>query len=102
MNIFDIQKFLSSENEITNSLFNNKSIRIEQIISTGQSSPENFWYNQIENEWVLILEGEGIIEFTDSSYKKLTKGEYLFIPAHCKHRVKKTIDPTIWLAVFFS
>ncbi len=102
MNLFDINKYLPANNEIFNNLFNNKIIRIEQIISSGQSSPEDFWYDQVDNEWVLILEGEGIIEFADNSYKILTKGEYLFIPAHCKHRVKQTLNPTIWLAIFFT
>lgn len=42
-------------------------LRIEQIISFGHSSPEGFWYDQDQHEWVLALKGaarlsiEGIV-----------------------------------------
>src|SRR5262245_21279157 len=30
-------------------------VRIERIISYGQSSPKDFWYDQPQHEWVLVL-----------------------------------------------
>lgn len=30
-------------------------IRIERIVSAGQSSPPDFWYDQPEGEWVMVL-----------------------------------------------
>ena len=90
--------------EIIETILTNKNIRIERIISKGQSSPEDFWYDQTENEWILVLEGKAIIKFEDESIITLHKGDYLLIPANKKHRVEWT-DPkqhTIWLSIFFS
>lgn len=90
-------------NEVFTDLVTSHSVRIERIVSSGQSSPESGWYDQDENEWVLVLEGFGTIAFEDGSEKTLCKGDYLTIPAHQKHKVSRT-DPdnlTIWLAVFY-
>ena len=32
-------------------------IRIERIVSHGQASPEGFWYDQDQHEWVIVLKG---------------------------------------------
>ena len=32
-------------------------LRIERIVSTGQASPEGFWYDQPQDEWVIVLRG---------------------------------------------
>lgn len=90
--------------EIIETILTHNNIRIERIISKGQSSPEDFWYDQIENEWILVLEGKAMIKFENESIITLHKGDYLLIPSHQKHRVEWT-DPkrhTIWLAIFFS
>lgn len=78
-------------------------VRIERILSRGQTSPVAGWYDQTEHEWVLVLEGCGIIGFEDGREIKLQKGDCLNIPAHVKHKVQWT-DPystTIWLCVFY-
>ena len=79
-------------------------VRIERIISKGHKSPDEGWYDQCENEWVLVLEGSGSILFEDGRELTLEKGDYLNIPCHTKHRVSWT-EPgqvTVWLAVFYS
>ncbi|MCU8148017.1 cupin domain-containing protein [Vibrio vulnificus] len=65
-------------------------VRIERIVSHGHHSPETGWYDQEEHEWVVILQGEGEIEFEAGNIVHLTKGEHLFIPAHQKHKVRWT------------
>jgi cupin 2 domain-containing protein len=94
----------SMEKEIFEDLLKNDSVRIERIISKGQSSPEFGWYDQEENEWVIVLEGAGIISYEDGREEKLCKGDFLNIPAHTKHKVKWTAPDTttIWLAVFYK
>lgn len=92
------------EEEIFEDLLNYGNVRIERIISEGQSSPPEGWYDQEEHEWVVVLQGSGIIAFENGREIKLLKGDYLNIPAHEKHKVKWT-DPeciTIWLAVFYK
>lgn len=78
--------------------------RVERIVSKGHSSPENFWYDQQENEWVLVFKGAGELEFEDGEIVQLGVGDYVNIPAHKKHRVSWT-DPeeeTVWLAIFYT
>jgi cupin 2 domain-containing protein len=38
-------------------LFARKGVRIERIVSTGQSTPEDQTYKQESDEWVLLLTG---------------------------------------------
>lgn len=77
-------------------------VRIERIVSTGHRSPEDFWYDQAENEWVLVLTGFAMVEFEDRTVQ-LNPGDYLNIPARTLHRVEWTAagEPTVWLAVFY-
>lgn len=79
----------------------NGDVRIERIISTGQTTPDDKWYDQETDEWVILLEGNAIILFEDSVEISLQKGDYILIKAHEKHRVTYTsTEPEcIWLAV---
>lgn len=83
-------------------IFKNDKIKVEKIVSNGQSSPLNFWYEQKENEYILLLEGFAILEFEDFEVE-LKKGDCLNINSMQKHRVKFTSqeEPTIWFAVFY-
>lgn len=89
-----------STEEIFETLFSNEVIKIERIISYGQTSDEHFWYDQNEDEFVLVLEGDAIIEYDSNEIIELHQNDSLFIPAHQKHKVTYTSNPTIWLAVF--
>ena len=40
-------------NEIFEDIVKTDALRIERIISKGQTSPESGWYEQPENEWFL-------------------------------------------------
>ena len=100
-NIFE-QIIVDKNEENFFEIFKNEKIKIEKIVSNGQTSPENFWYEQEENEFVLLLEGFAIVEFEDFEME-LKKGDCLNIKAMQKHRVKFTSlnEPTIWFAVFY-
>ena len=101
-NIFKNLPTNSDTEEIIEIIEKNDNIRIERIISTGQHSPENFWYEQNENEFVILLKGEAELEFEDKTINMLP-GDNLLIPALQRHRVKSTSkkEKTIWLAVFY-
>ena len=91
------------EAEVFETLVNSETVKIERIISKGHTTPESDWYDQTQNEWVIILQGEATLTFEHGEKICLTTGDYLNIPAHQKHRVSWT-DPnqeTIWLAVFY-
>lgn len=101
-NVFaEIPTTVSSE--VFDDLLSTKNLRIERILSHGQSSPELGWYDQDENEWVVVLSGFGVIEFEDGREVRLNKGDYLNIKAHEKHKVKATSlkEVTVWLAIFY-
>ena len=88
--------------ELFQTLLSNKQIKIERIISKDHSSSVNNWYDQIQDEWIILLEGQAKLQFeNNTALLNLNPGDYLFIPAHSKHRVHWT-DPTIttiWLAI---
>jgi len=90
--------------ELVEELVNNQAVRIERIISDGHASPEDGWYDQTQNEWVLVLSGEGNLEFEDGRKITLGAGDYVNIKAHEKHKVTSTTNSnkTIWLAIFYD
>lgn len=92
----------SLREELTETLVSTASVRIERIVSHGQSSPEGFWYDQSEHEWVVVLQGAARLQFEDE-HVELRPGDFVNIPAHRKHRVEWTTpdEPTVWLAVFY-
>lgn len=91
--------------EITEVIAENERVRIERIISRGHNSPRQFWYDQPQDEFILLLTGEAVLLFKDQLSKiRLSSGDYLIIPAHTLHRVDWTsaAENTIWLAVFLG
>ncbi len=101
-NIFKDIK-VDKEKEQFIDLLKHQNVRIERIVSNGQCSPVGFWYEQEENEFVLLLKGEAILEFEDREVT-LKEGDFINIPSYEKHRVKSTLEnsATIWLAVFYK
>jgi cupin 2 domain-containing protein len=90
--------------EISTVLYDNDKVKIERIVSTGQASPPGFWYDQPQQEWVILLSGSAVIRFNDrEKLISLQKGDFLMIPAHQLHRVESTSqeENTLWLAFFF-
>lgn len=79
-------------------------VRIERIVSTGQSSPPGFWYEQAEAEWVAVLQGSATLRFADeATARTLRPGDWLHIAPRRRHRVDATdmLGPTVWLALHF-
>lgn len=85
-------------------LLNTPNVRIERILSKGHSSPELGWYDQEQDEWVLVLQGEGSLVFADAQAVTMNVGDFLHIPAHTLHKVNhpKPDVLTLWLAIFFQ
>ncbi len=71
------------------------------FLETLPNSIVGEWYNQDRDEWVILLQGDATLGYFDGSSIQLEAGDYVFIPAHQKHRVEYTSSepPYIWLAV---
>ena len=90
-----------AEREIFTELLAREGVRIERIVSTGQSTPADAPYNQDHDEWVLLLRGSAGLWIEGEGERDLRPGEHLLIPAHRTHRVIWTAkaEPTVWLAI---
>ena len=99
MNIFDLPTLPLPE-ELTTILAESGNIRIERIISAGQTSD---WYDQTEIEFVVLLEGIAVVDFENGKSVAMSKGDTLLIEPHERHKVSYTScePPCVWLCVFY-
>ena len=99
MNIFDLPTLPMPE-ELKTILTESDNVRIERIVSTGQTSD---WYDQPEAEFVVLLEGNAAVEYENGKIVALSRGDSLLINPHVRHRVSYTSSepPCVWLCVFF-
>ena len=90
--------------EICDLLVERPGLRLERIVSTGQATPEGQWYDQEDDEWVLVVSGAARLRIEgESADRELGEGDWIMLPAHCRHRVTWTRaePPTVWLAIHF-
>lgn len=84
-------------------------LRIVRLVSRGHSSPDGFWYDQEEHEWVVLLSGAAVLSYEDGVSGEvralaMKPGDWLRIPPHTRHRVESTAPdtPSVWLAVHWG
>ena len=103
-NLFaDLSEPLSGE--ILTRLVENPRLRIERIVSHRHASPPDFWYDQDQSEWVVVLRGAAKLQFEgQKKVVEMKPGDFVTITAHRRHRVAWTTpdEPTVWLAVHFG
>lgn len=78
------------------------SVRVERIVSTGQATPPGEWLDQAQDEWVALVKGAAGLRIDgEAGARVLAPGDWVFLPAHRRHRVEWTAadEPTVWLAV---
>ncbi|MBI2381828.1 MAG: cupin domain-containing protein [Gammaproteobacteria bacterium] len=80
-------------------------LRLMRILSWGQASPPGFYYDQAEDEWVLLAQGRARLRFLEpEECLELGPGDQVWLPAHRQHRVDWT-DPQqacVWLALYLA
>ena len=105
MNIENIFKPLNvpATDEIFEKLLSTSHFMLERIVSTGQATPPDKWYDEDKDEWVILLSGSAGLLFENETIQVLHPGDYVHIPAHQRHRVEWTdlSQPTVWLAVHY-
>lgn len=95
MNLFSLAEPASGSESLA-TLLEYPGVRIETIRS---NRAQTGWYDQEEDEWVVLLEGEAVLEF-EMRRQPLIAGESVWIRAHERHRVAETSANARWLAVF--
>jgi cupin 2 domain-containing protein len=99
MNVFYLPP-LPLPDELTTILAESGNVRIERIVSAGQTSD---WYVQAETEFVVLLEGNAAIEYLNGETVTLSKGDTLLIKPRERHKISytSTEPPCVWLCVFY-
>ena len=95
----------SIDQERFEEILSSRNLRIERIISGRRSTPTGQWYDQAQDEWVILLTGSATLMIEGFSEAiSLEPGDYVAIPAHMRHKVEWTdeAEETIWLAVYYS
>lgn len=89
--------------ELVQILVRHADVRIERIISHGHCSAKEFWYEQAQHEWVIVLKGMARLQFEDRKIEMIP-GDFVNIPAFTRHRVDWTTpdEPTVWLCVWYG
>jgi cupin 2 domain-containing protein len=91
----------SGTEEIIQPILASGEVRIERIVSHGQPSPPDFWYEQEQDEWVLLLRGWATLEYAGGKLVQMVANDYIRIPAYTEHRVAEVSQDAVWLAVHF-
>ena len=81
------QNLPAGNDEVIHVLLQMDAVKIERIVSNGQPSPPDFWYDQEQDEWVMLARGTATLEFKNGEKSEMNAGDYLLIPTHFKHRV---------------
>ena len=101
-NLFD-DLASTTDGERVDVLHASSALRIERVVSHGQRSPEGSWYDQAEDEWVLLVSGSAVLEFEGQATSvQLVPGDWVFIAARRRHRVVFTATdaPSVWVTVW--
>ena len=77
-------------------ILSHRNLIIERIISSSDITPQE--YVQLQDEWVLLVQGEADLR-VDGKLIALKAGDYLFLQAGVPHRVERTSEGAMWLAV---
>lgn len=88
--------------ELLEVLAEGRAFRFERIVSRGHVTPAGEWYDQDRDEWVVLLSGAARLAFEgEADERVLASGDWLWIPAHARHRVAWTHpgEPSVWLAL---
>lgn len=102
-NIFSPLKTATTD-EVLETFLKTSQFTLERIVSTGQATPAGEWYDQNQDEWVILLSGKaGLLFEQETELQILFPGDYVQIPAHLRHRVEWTdsSQPTVWLALHY-
>lgn len=99
-NIFDDIAQYGRDGEFFETISTAPNVRVERIVSRGQTTPAGHYYDQHWIEYVFIMQGAAQLEI-EGTPRDLRPGDWVCLGAHVKHRVTYTsaAPPCVWLAV---
>ena len=103
-NLFDFVPTGGADEDMT-TLLTTPGARLIRIVSTGQATPVGDWYDQDDNEWVVVLRGRAGLRIDgEDDIRILSEGDYVDLPTGLRHRVEWTDadEPTVWLALHYD
>ncbi len=86
----------SPEGERFDVLLVHRNLVVERIVSSAAITPQE--YVQPQDEWVVLLQGEAVLQIAGETVS-LKAGDYVFLAAGVPHKVERTSDGAMWLAV---
>jgi cupin 2 domain-containing protein len=107
MTVHNIYKDIPEEltDELIEVLLKGRDFRVERIVSRGHRTSSGTWFDQETAEWVMVLRGSAGLKIRgQKTVNVLTPGDYVYLPAHEKHRVEWTDEnvETVWLAIHIN
>jgi cupin 2 domain-containing protein len=84
------------EGERFETLLAHKNIVVERIQSSSRIASSE--YVQSQDEWVVLLQGEAILEVAGKKIE-LKSGDYLFLPSKTPHTLLSVSEGALWLAI---
>ena len=72
-----------------------------RLSRTGKRARMDSGMTSLIREWVVLLKGSATLLIAEEGSVDLGAGDYLLIPAHVRHRVERTSEDAVWLAVHF-
>lgn len=91
--------------ELFEPLAQGTAFRLERIVSRAHRTPDGQWYDQSQDEWVVLLKGAAALHIEgEQQLLILNPGDHVLLPAHCRHRVEWTAPEgdTVWLGLFLT
>lgn len=89
------------KNELHITVYESDVLKIQTIKSFGFKSAEGEWFDQNEEEVVLIIRGRAVLQFDDKNVS-LEKGDKYIIKRHEKHRILYTSKNCEWYCVYIK
>lgn len=95
----------SLPDEFVEELLRGGSFRLRRIVSSGHATPSGQWFDQEDDEWVVLLSGvAGLRIEGEADVRVLRPGDWVLLSAHVRHRVEWTDSQqhTVWLALHYD
>lgn len=85
-----------AQGERFETLLSHRNLVVERIVSSSRI--ESVDYVQEQDEWVLLARGEARMTVAGEAIE-LAAGDHLFLAAGTPHRVERTSEGALWLAI---